>query len=82
MDDVQRATTKPWGLTRATRLHPLTPTPYATIQLDPATQVTRFLDEKLRMVDTGTFATVTQSRPHDGATNAPHSADDSNTDQK
>lgn len=74
--------TKPWGLTRATRLHTLTPTPYATIQLDPATQVTRFLDEKLRMVDTGTFATVTQSRPHDGAANAPQSADDSNTDQK
>jgi putative ATP-grasp target RiPP len=69
-------------LTRATTLHAVAPTPYATVRLDPTTQITHFFDDKHQIVNADTFATVTQSRPYDGATNAPQSADDSNTDQK
>ncbi|WP_113700069.1 putative ATP-grasp-modified RiPP [Nonomuraea lactucae] len=82
MPNGQTTARRPWGLTRATRLHAPAPKPYATVLLDDATQVTQFFDDKQRVLDMSTFQTVTLSRPHDGAANAPQSADDSNTDQK
>ncbi|MEU7863460.1 putative ATP-grasp-modified RiPP [Nonomuraea sp. NPDC049141] len=73
---------RPWGMSRTTERLPATPLPYTTVQLDPGSQVTRFYDHQGGIVDMGTFATVTMSKPGDGAANAPNVADDSNTDQK
>ncbi|MEV4224786.1 putative ATP-grasp-modified RiPP [Nonomuraea sp. NPDC049725] len=72
----------PWGLGRATPLHEPAPAPYATVHLDPATQITQFFDDTHRVVDMATSQTVTKSRPHDGSKSAPQTSDDSNTDQK
>ncbi|MEV4572577.1 putative ATP-grasp-modified RiPP [Nonomuraea jabiensis] len=83
-----QAPLKPWGLTRATPHLPQAPQPWADTRLDPGTQLTVFLDEHGEPIDAKgdgtnrTFATVSESRPHDGETNAPLRPDDSPTDRE
>jgi putative ATP-grasp target RiPP len=78
MPDTQ--VTEPWGLTRVDRPHANAPTPYATFRLDPDTQLTRLYDDQGEIVNKEVYQTISLSRPHDGAANAPKSADDSNPD--
>ncbi|MEV7005539.1 putative ATP-grasp-modified RiPP [Streptosporangium sp. NPDC051022] len=77
----------PWGLKRATKHLTQIPQPYATTELDPVSQLTRFYDAQGTLVDMsreGTsraYLTVTMSRPEDGSQNAPQGGDDTRNDE-
>ncbi|MGV9532076.1 putative ATP-grasp-modified RiPP [Streptosporangium sandarakinum] len=73
----------PWGLSRATTPLPEECDLYASVQLDPVTQVTHFHDRDGAIVDMATKITITKSRGggNDGSGGSPQVADDSNTDQ-
>jgi len=83
-----RVSPTPWGLTRATPHLPEEPLPWVDTRLDPATQLTIYLDEQGQPIHHAagktnrTYQTVSQSRPHDGETNAPQRPDDSPTDNE
>ncbi|GAB2467967.1 hypothetical protein GCM10027187_40170 [Streptosporangium sandarakinum] len=74
--------TAPWGLSRATTPLPEEDGLYASVQLDPTTQVTRFYDRDGAPVDMGNKVTITKSRGggNDGSGGSPAVADDSNND--
>jgi putative ATP-grasp target RiPP len=82
-----RQPVRPWGMSRATPPLPEAPPPWVSVHLDPETQLTIFSDEQGKPVDifdgtATTFATVSKSKPHDGAQNAPERPDDSPADPK
>ena len=89
MTATQDQPARPWGMSRATENLPKAPLPWASTQLDSETQLAIFYDKNGASIDiTGgegssrTYASVSMSRPHDGATNAPQHADDSPTDKE
>lgn len=80
---------RPWGMSRATENLPIAPLPWVSTRLDPETQLAIFYDKDGSIIDIAsgagssrTYASVSMSRPHDGATNAPQRADDSPTDKE
>jgi putative ATP-grasp target RiPP len=80
---------RPWGMSRATENLPEASRPWVATRLDPETQLAIFYDENGATIDitsgegsSRTYASVSMSRPHDGATNAPQHADDSPTDNE
>ncbi|WP_433247276.1 putative ATP-grasp-modified RiPP [Streptosporangium sp. CA-135522] len=74
----------PWGLGRMSESFPEAESPYMTVQLDPATQLTRFHGADGVIVDMGkkTYATISMSKGggSDGSGGSANVADDSNTD--
>ncbi|MFD9950709.1 putative ATP-grasp-modified RiPP [Nonomuraea sp. NPDC059023] len=76
---------RPWGLSRATDPATQEDPVWVSTRLDPETQRTTFLDKDGAAVDVfdatkQTALTISYSKPHDGAENAPERADDSPND--
>jgi putative ATP-grasp target RiPP len=78
---------QPWGLSRATEIYDDDPSFYASVEVDPVTQLSVFYDEGGQVIAAkgdGTerrYPTITVSKPGDGAKNAPDVADDTENDR-
>jgi len=48
---------RPWGLTRMAPFGPSLPLPYVQIELDPATQTARYLDDGGQVIEMGKHGT-------------------------
>ncbi|WP_329083767.1 MULTISPECIES: putative ATP-grasp-modified RiPP [unclassified Streptosporangium] len=80
-------TLQPWGLSRATEVHDDDPPFYASVEVDPVTQLSVFYDEGGEIIDAKNEPTerrypmITVSKRGDGAQGAPNVADDTDNDR-
>lgn len=76
----------PWGWTRVTDRLPVAPPDWHRVELDPRTQIARYLDGDDQVIEAGkhgtskTKGTASMSGGGDGATPSPQKQDDTTTD--